>query len=116
MSSAKKVLLRTKASVTPSGEKAGKVSPTEVAGGEVSRRFSPVSTETRKMLDGSSGEIASGTARDFPSGDQARSSLVGKKRGWSIPPCTAQSLRSGPPRAGTMKTARSLPEKRKKAM
>ena len=36
---------REKASVCPSGEKAGPLSPSPFAGGEVSLRFSPVSIE-----------------------------------------------------------------------
>src|SRR5262245_24636597 len=40
-----------KASIRPSGEKAGERSPYP-AGGDVSRFFSPVSTESEKMLRG----------------------------------------------------------------
>jgi hypothetical protein len=60
---------RANARVRPSGEKAGESSPTDAAGGKVSRCFSPVSISSRKILKGSPAAAASATARYFPSGE-----------------------------------------------
>jgi hypothetical protein len=46
------LMCRLNAKVCPSGEKAGEVSPTDDGGGEVSLRFSPVSTNRRNSAKG----------------------------------------------------------------
>src|SRR5262249_23841754 len=61
-------MTRTNATCLPSGEKAGLQSPTMDVGGDVRRRFSPVSGERRKRLNGSSAEVLSLSTIHFPSG------------------------------------------------
>src|SRR5512132_438301 len=97
-----------KASVPPSGEKAGYIS-SEDSGGEVSFCFSPSSTETRKILYRSCGEVRSASARKLPSGDQANLQTDGAclDRFGSVWP----NLRSAPPRAGTIKMPFSVAER-----
>src|SRR5206468_10673776 len=51
-----------KARLRPSGEKAGSTSPSVPLGGEGSCRFSPVSTESRNMEEGTSIEFESEVA------------------------------------------------------
>src|SRR5262249_45234444 len=80
--------------VWPSGEKAGQPSPTELAGGEVSFRLSPLSRESKNKLAGLLEGALSVITRELPSGDQA-----------SEPPSISASFRSRPPRAGTSSTA-----------
>src|SRR5262245_59435225 len=84
-----------------------------LAVGRVTLCFSPVSTESRNRPTGSLEESLSLIARNLLSGDQARQLL----------PCIkalfqdSLSFRSGPPRAGTNKTASfSLESLRTKAM
>src|SRR5919201_5310770 len=93
MSLASTWLSRMKASVRPSGEKAGKKSSKgDILGAEVNFRSSPLSSESRNKLNGSAGEWCSETARKFPSGDQ------------SIPTASVSAnFRSGPPSAETTK-------------
>src|SRR5262252_5043603 len=59
---------RINARVPPSGEKIGSLSTTLLSGGEVSLRFSPVSTDSRNKPNGSSPEFLSVTISDFPPG------------------------------------------------
>src|SRR6185437_494370 len=95
--------LRLKSKRLPSGENAG-VSSLSPAGGDVSLRFSPVSTESSHMLP------RSGVASHWPFGYQARpASLDTESR--------SVSLRSGPTIAGTRKTAAVFPDRaRRKAI
>src|SRR5262245_58160472 len=58
------------ATVFPSGEILGWISPSDPSGGEVSFCFSPVSRATRKMERGSWEEFWHDTASNSPSGDQ----------------------------------------------
>ena len=62
--------VRRNATVRPSGENSGQVSPKYPSGGEVSWRFSPVSVDNRNMLSGFSGAGLSTIASTLPSGDQ----------------------------------------------
>src|SRR5262249_9363043 len=62
---------RMNATVFPSGEILGWISPTDPSSGEVSFRFSPSSRANRKMASGSLGEFGFDTANHSPSGDQA---------------------------------------------
>src|SRR5215475_997634 len=87
------------ATVFPSGEILGWVSPRDPGSGDVSFRFSPVSRATRKIAGGSWDEFRHGAANDSPSGDQ--SGEPGKpvfrncrKSGRSV------ILRSAPPNEG----------------
>src|SRR5438477_13173804 len=78
----------------PSGANAWQQSPSYPGGGDVSCRFSPVSTATKKIPSRSVGAGLSTIARNFPSGDQDKPGLE-----------AAANLRSPPPSAGTMKIA-----------
>src|SRR6266566_1694501 len=90
---------RTKAKSFPSGENAGVESPRKPAGGDVTWRFSKLSSESRKMLLGSRGDRFPENARYFPSGDQERALPYSySEKNAEVP---EYSLRSGPPRAGT---------------
>src|SRR5262249_41998709 len=72
---------RKKATVLPSGVMAGKRTPSNPALGDVIFFFSPVSRDTRKMLNvpGSCGEFQSDTASHSPSGDQFINSENGRE-------------------------------------
>src|SRR6266404_2372285 len=101
MSAAAILMDRTKASVFKSGEKEGKKSPTDPAGGDVSIVFSPVSTEIEKMLKGCCCEFLSGAASSLPSGEKLSVFPITTGRYGK----TSASLRSAPPNEGTRKTA-----------
>src|SRR5215467_8992139 len=92
--------LNTKA--RPSGENAGAPSPNTWAEGDVSLRFSPVSTDNRHNAEGSVGEARSLTASHLPSGDQAR---LGDGNSVALGLKISATLRSGPPKAGMTSTA-----------
>src|SRR6266581_2461073 len=102
----------TKASVFWSGEKAGKKSPTDPVGGEVSLVFSPVSIEIETMLKGCCWEFLSGTARSLPSGEQLSVFPITTGRYGKA----SASLRSAPPNEGTKKTPPSVFDRRRKAI
>src|SRR5215475_14032866 len=93
-------MTRTNATCLPSGENAGLQSPTTDAGGDVRRRFSPVSGAKRKRLNGSSAEVLSLTTSHLPSGDQCNQVWLPKPKRLAQ---VSVSLRSAPPSAGTRK-------------
>src|SRR5215470_2355575 len=95
---------RPNASTRPSGENAGPPSPSTSAEGDVSLRFSLVSTDKRTNASGSFGEFRSLTASHLPSGDQARYG-VGISAMLALGLKISAILRSGPPKAGMTSTA-----------
>src|SRR2546427_3697034 len=92
------MLLRLNASVWPSGANAGSLSPTEFAGGEVSLRLSPDSTDSKNKPKGSLSEFLSATTSDFPSGVQAN------PVGQLVVGLISATLRSGGPSGETRYT------------
>src|SRR5882672_4702222 len=108
--------MRTNANVRPSGETAGFPSPNAVAGGVVSRRFSPVPTDNTKRLGGSPGEARSVVTRYLLSADHDR--YGGQKEKTKIERSATVSaiFRSGPPREGIRSTSSLSPRSRMKAI
>src|SRR5262245_60861026 len=94
-----------KASVFPSGEKAGLVSEYPAGGDDVILRCSSVSTESRKMLAIDCGDSFPEKASSLPSGDQDRRAASHDSPAELID----SSFRSTPPIAGIRKMVLSPP-------
>src|SRR5215469_3935383 len=98
----RKSVHRLNAKARPSGENAGAPSRNTWGEGDVSLRFSVVSTDKRTNALGSFGESRSLTTSHLPSGDQAR---FGDGNSTTFGLKISAILRSGPPRAGMRSTA-----------
>ena len=94
------VTTRRKARACLSGDNAGSTSPNTPAGGWVSLRFSPVSTDSRNRLAGSVAESLSVVTSHLLSPDHAS-----KRRGTTFSTTVSATFRSGPPIAGITKMA-----------
>src|SRR5262245_57173048 len=103
------------ATVFPSGEILGWVSPSDPSGGDVSLRFSPVSRATRKIAGASWDDVRHDATSHSPSGDQSEKPLKPTSRncrnaGRSV------ILRSAPPNEGIKYSPLSSSVERIKAM
>src|SRR4029453_17229126 len=108
--------MRTNANVRPSGETAGLPSPNAVAGGVVSRRFSPVTTDNTKKLRGSPRGARSVVTRYLLSADQDRYGGTKGKMKVELSATVSAIFRSGPPREGIRSTSILSPRSRMKAI
>src|SRR5690242_4514470 len=98
-------MVRLNASRRPSGENAGLRSAMAGGGGDVNRRFSPVSMDTVKRPEASPGEARSETINALPSGVHVRTLLPKYVNSRPEREAVSATFRSAPPSAGTINTA-----------
>src|SRR5256885_4734655 len=106
--------MRTNANFRPSGETAGFPSLNAVAGGVVSRRFSPVVTDNTKRLGGSPGEARSVVTRYLLSADHDRYGGVRGKKKIEWAANRSSIFLSRPPPGGGRRTPHLFRRSRKK--